>query len=85
MEITGSGIETVGFVGKEKRNGVWKGHLGPTDTRPPGLNLAGSEAREAFEQGSDVPRARCQEGRCGSSLNGVVALKPTYFKALKRG
>lgn len=39
MEITGSGMETVGFVGKEKRNGVWKGHLGPTDARPPGSVL----------------------------------------------
>lgn len=39
-------------------------------------------ASEAFEQGNGVPRTRCQEGRCGSSLSRVVSFKQNYFKAL---
>jgi hypothetical protein len=76
------------FTGEREKEGTkfatasWAPLWIAMDASPLELDPAGRKGQGSFDQGSDVLRARCQEGKCTNSLSGTVSFKQTHFKIL---
>lgn len=81
-------MEAVGFMGEgEAEEWSLERSAGPHHRQPwmpghLGFILQAVRAREAFQQGSNVQRARNQDGKYVSSLSAIVSLKQNHLKAL---
>lgn len=81
-----AGREQAGVTGWDRKQWLHRGRKGEfgaaVDTRPPDLDPADDEGGESSEQGSEVLRAWCQEGKCSSCLSGTVSFTRNRFRAL---